>query len=430
MSYKRFLSVVLIMVLTLGTYCVAFASDDIPDGYTPVYTAEDLNNIRNNLSGKYILMNNIDLSDFTQWNPIGRFDAPFVGELDGGGYSIVGFKTNDSLLGRIENATVKKLGIVDCTVAQSEETASNSTVLGAFAEHSINSVFENCFVTGSINPCVRVGVLAVMSSCSTGGLVGIARDSLFVNCYNNADILLTYDKVNIAKIGGLVGESYNSNFECCYNAGDISDKNIDNSNNSNIYEGGLVGSADESTSFNYCYFKDNLSFASGKESNNPEGTKALSNDELKSQSSYEGFDFNNIWSTKKSGYAVLDFSKIKNDTPGVHYVYLTAAEIVKVPLKNRIVFSFGSPNTPEGIKLKLTYSNEETIIAKIEKTENGYIVNGEELLDSVRVAVVEYGLLKTYLYLNDGEIQIKYSYFVIPPVFTLLKTFLGRILWF
>ena len=34
----------------------------VPSGYTPIYDAEDLANIANDMTGKYILMNDIDLS--------------------------------------------------------------------------------------------------------------------------------------------------------------------------------------------------------------------------------------------------------------------------------------------------------------------------------------------------------------------------------
>ena len=36
-----------------------------------VWTAEDLDNVRNNLSGEYIQMADIDLSGYTNWVPIG-----------------------------------------------------------------------------------------------------------------------------------------------------------------------------------------------------------------------------------------------------------------------------------------------------------------------------------------------------------------------
>lgn len=298
MFNKKIVSALLTIIMTFGMCSVAFAAGDISEDYTPVYSAEDLDNIRNNLSGKYILMNHISLSDYTEWNPIGDFEAPFTGELNGDGYSITGFKSDDSLLGRTENATVKNLGVVDCAVVQPEETASNSTALGAFASHSISSVYENCFVTGKINPRISVGMMTVMSSCSAGGLVGVARDSSFINCYNNADINLTYDSVNIAKIGGLAGESHNTSFECCYNTGVISFENVDKVRSVNTHEGGLVGSADGDTSFNYCYFKDDFNYAVGKEKNNPEGTKILTGSQMKNKEEFVGFDFINVWDIK------------------------------------------------------------------------------------------------------------------------------------
>lgn len=319
MVIKKILSALLVGIMAFGMCTAAFATDDIPEDYTHVYTAEDLDNIRNNLSGKYILMNHIDLSSYTEWEPIGRFEAPFTGELDGDGYSVTGFKSNDSLLGRIENATVKNLGIVDCIITQPEETASNSTALGAFAVHSINSVFENCFVTGSINPCVRVGMMTVMSSCSAGGLVGVARDSSFKNCYNNADINFNYDKVNIAKIGGLVGESNNNNFECCYNAGEILFENVGKVKSSNTHEGGLAGSADEDTAFDYCYFKNDLEFAAGKEKNNPEGTKALTSSQMKSKEEFVGFDFVNVWDIKNEYPLLRTNNRLINIQIDIYY---------------------------------------------------------------------------------------------------------------
>ena len=317
MNFKHILSIILVFALSFGlcSFAVADKEPEIPEGYTPIYTAEDLNNIRNNLSGKYILMNDIDLSEYSEWKVIGNFETPFTGELDGNGYSITGFKSKDSLLGRTENATIKSLGIVDCIITQPEEFASNSSVLGAFAGHSISSVFENCFVTGSINVCIRVGLLALASYCSAGGLVGVSKNSSFVNCYNHTNIHFAYDKISSSEIGGLVGDSYNTKFESCYSIGNISAENIDKfePESSNIHKGGLVGSADETTVFNYCYYRNDLDFAVGKERSNPDGTKSLSDAEMKNQNSFEGFDFENAWEIS-NGYPVLknDKSVIKN----------------------------------------------------------------------------------------------------------------------
>ena len=57
-----------------------------------VATAADLNNVRNNLSGDYIQVANIDLSGYGSWTPIGEYDPVggnwFTGTYNGGGYTI------------------------------------------------------------------------------------------------------------------------------------------------------------------------------------------------------------------------------------------------------------------------------------------------------------------------------------------------------
>ncbi len=61
---------------------------EVPDGWIGVYTAEDLDNIRNDLTGSYILMEDIDLSGYESWKPIGTETDPFIGALDGNGHVI------------------------------------------------------------------------------------------------------------------------------------------------------------------------------------------------------------------------------------------------------------------------------------------------------------------------------------------------------
>ena len=64
-----------------------------PSTVTLVYTAEELDNIREDLDGTYVLMNDIDLSDSAykdNWVPIGSVDEKFTGTLLGGGHAIKG----------------------------------------------------------------------------------------------------------------------------------------------------------------------------------------------------------------------------------------------------------------------------------------------------------------------------------------------------
>ncbi|MGN0543475.1 MAG: hypothetical protein ACI4JG_08500 [Acutalibacteraceae bacterium] len=311
MLYRKIISSLLVLIMTICICPVAFATDVNSEGYVPIYTAADFDNIRNNLSGKYILMNHISLSNNEKWETIGKQDSPFKGELDGNGYSIIGLRSSESLLGRIESATIKNLGIVNCSIIQLEETASSSSAAGSFAGHAVNSTFLNCFASGNIQPCVNVGMLGAMSYCSAGGLVGVSKDTSFTNCYSSIVINFIFDKVNSAEIGGMVGEAYNTSFNCCYSTSDIllnnRDKFIDG--NSNIHVGGIVGNKDSLTVFNYCYYVDRKILSNSKESTLDNGIECLSASEMKTQDSYIGFDFDNDWRFTTNTYPRLTIEK-------------------------------------------------------------------------------------------------------------------------
>ena len=92
----RFLSALMAVVMVFLTVPAsifsAFAQEHVHDSpeeiveradptCTLIYEAEDLNDIRNDLTGTYILMNDIDLSRYENWSPIGSADAPFTGAL-------------------------------------------------------------------------------------------------------------------------------------------------------------------------------------------------------------------------------------------------------------------------------------------------------------------------------------------------------------
>jgi len=55
---------------------------------TNIGTAEELYNIRNNLSEAYVLAADIDLSSYLNWEPIGSLNNPFTGSLDFAGHTI------------------------------------------------------------------------------------------------------------------------------------------------------------------------------------------------------------------------------------------------------------------------------------------------------------------------------------------------------
>ena len=62
-------------------------------GWNAISTAEEFNNIRNNLSGNYYLTNDINLGGI-DWTPIGSRNGVFSGTLDGNGKTISNFVLN------------------------------------------------------------------------------------------------------------------------------------------------------------------------------------------------------------------------------------------------------------------------------------------------------------------------------------------------
>jgi hypothetical protein len=65
--------------------------ETVPEGWVGIYTVEDLDNIRHDLDGQYILMNDLTFADGdAPFTPIGSRQEPFTGQFDGNGHVIRG----------------------------------------------------------------------------------------------------------------------------------------------------------------------------------------------------------------------------------------------------------------------------------------------------------------------------------------------------
>jgi hypothetical protein len=96
---SRLLALLLMLALAaplIPATAVYAQTTTVPEGFIGIYTPQDLSDMRNNLSGKYILMNDLDMTAFTAagdgWQPIGTKTGPFTGILDGNSHSITGFR--------------------------------------------------------------------------------------------------------------------------------------------------------------------------------------------------------------------------------------------------------------------------------------------------------------------------------------------------
>ena len=253
---KKLLAILLTFALCFGILSVALAAENeaistVPDGYTGIYTAEDLDNIRNNLSGKYILMNNVDLSSYDNWNPIGTSEVPFTGELDGNGYAVENMtitasreeQLNAGLFGYAKNATVKNLTIENGRIDVSADEGINA---GLVCGYGLSSDFVGDVTKGIIN-------ISTKCISSVGGIVGYFYESYsdkgttsVEKCSNRAEIKVSasidnekkYDQIWVGGITGYTNAAISrcSNYGLTYLKIDKVDKNFSGS-----YIGGICG---------------------------------------------------------------------------------------------------------------------------------------------------------------------------------------------
>ena len=223
-------------------------------GYVEIYTADDLYRIRDNLAGNYTLMDDIDLSSWENWEPIGQEDAPFQGTFDGNGHIIRNMKIDSTktateethsyyygLFGYISGGTISSVGVVNATINVSYDSGtldSSFCEVGGLAGYITKSTISKSFFIGSItvsatgNTYVRVAGI-------TAEAVG---DSSIVDCFSNAHIKAEAEKMNLFAAGIAAYLDHGSVIRC-YVTGTISAKDP----GGYCYFGGINASATRDT---------------------------------------------------------------------------------------------------------------------------------------------------------------------------------------
>ena len=205
----------------------------IAQGYTIITTADELQAMQDNLSGKYILMNNIDLEGY-DWTPVGTAANPFLGEFNGNGYVISNLKIikpeeNDlGVFGYTGTSSISNLGLENIEINGKDHC-------GSLVGHGGGTV-KNCYSTNAV----------ISGRHIIGGLIGWDFTNSISFCYSNSDVS------GNGYVGALLGESYNS-VDNCFAVGSVT---------SPWLAGGLIGK---------CYSKISNSYAAAKVSCNNDG---------------------------------------------------------------------------------------------------------------------------------------------------------------
>jgi hypothetical protein len=190
----------------------AFLEPEVPAGWIAIRTPEDLYNIRNNLSGYYYVVNNIDLSTSaysTSWTRIDNF----AGKLDGGNHKIIGLRGNywpeySGFFGTISSANDVEIKNLEFTGAS---ITSQLSYIGLLIGRSTNSTIKitNVKVNGAISALYNLGAL-----------IGYVTDSAIT--INNSSASGTIS-ASSGEGGGFIGNAGNTilNISNSYSTSDV-----------------------------------------------------------------------------------------------------------------------------------------------------------------------------------------------------------------
>jgi hypothetical protein len=200
---------------------------------TPVRTAEDLDAIRNDLYGWYVLENDIDLSNIPNWTPIGEYEgdyefAPgewwryaFKGILDGAGHTIKGLTITDirtdkaGLFGTVANGEIVNLNMDGSRLGLTAPRPYLGPLAGILKQDDGQvCAVRNCRVT---NTKIKVKTTNEESTFHSftglcGGAWGGTLEDIFVS--GTMDIEIAGTGGGELYVGPYLGEAYNDTRRC------------------------------------------------------------------------------------------------------------------------------------------------------------------------------------------------------------------------
>lgn len=265
--------------------------------YTAISTKSDLDAVRNNLNGKYLLTNDIIFleSDFMPggdfyndgngWLAIGSENQPFNGVFDGCNYTITGIKFTPSDTQNIKGLFGVNNGTIERVILNAEIEA-NITLTTSNAQkpcalltgvNNYTGIIRNCSASGNLNYSItkEAGLASINSGTSIGSLSAInyGKISQCSNTANiNLDVFPAYDTESGSSflasfsVGGICGDNFGTVING-YNTGSIyknyvayvsSHNDTGNLDYATVYDhiGGICGS--NSGNIQYCYNTGNI----------------------------------------------------------------------------------------------------------------------------------------------------------------------------
>jgi uncharacterized repeat protein (TIGR02543 family) len=242
-----------------------------------IYDAQDLDDIRLDLSSVYRLMNDVDISHLN-WVPIGTEKNPFIGSLDGNGYSIIGLTIDQpyqytGLFGYVRGpGKITDLTLENVDIEIAENDIKFYVYVGGLIGYTDGLVVIANITTlsGTITSSNEY------SNYYVGGIIGYHYRTppvTFNSLFNHLTIINASKNITEAT-GGILGYSYwGVIINDSVNYGDIT--------SGRSYTGGIIGRAGSLLRINNSFNEGNISG-----SNNVGGIAGSISAELISNSSY------------------------------------------------------------------------------------------------------------------------------------------------
>ena len=226
------------------------------NGLIDIVTQEQLGNIRYNLAGTsykiddsgasmncngnacrgYELLANLDLSVFTNWQPIGSQNNPFTSILQGNGYSIANLAISGSnylgLFAALSGATIDNLVIEVVSIA-------GDSYVGALAGRAEQSTISRVQIRA-----VDVNSKLQATGEKVGGMLGETIGTTITNVISDLSIV-GGNNDNADYVGGIVGYVSSSDISYAYSSSSVSAS--DGADN----VGGLVGYMQNNSAISY-----------------------------------------------------------------------------------------------------------------------------------------------------------------------------------
>ena len=246
-------------------------------------------------------------------------------------------------------------------------------VTGCYNEGSVNG--DRYYIGGvvgwnndTVTDCYNTG--SVIGDIEVGGVIGyISNSDTVTDCYNTGSV------TGNNEVGGVVGITVDSTFTNCYNTGSV---------NGERDVGGVVGCRSGYGTVTDCYY-----YVGSCVSSNSSGT-ALTNEQMLRAESFEGFDFETVWTMDGNpGYPYPKL--INNFQTAVPYTVIHNISIKGgTYTADKIEVFFGEPGTTvSALPIEIPgYTFDETV--------EGTCMSG---------VVAEDGSLELALFYNDDGME-------------------------